>query len=269
MQNAIPPFNRNQIKQDFNRAAYSYDMHALLQRRVADALFQTMRNQPSPNNHILDAGCGTGYFHELVRKHGYHWSITQLDLAYRMCKIAAGYASPATYGGTYTVNGDIASLPLPNGYFGRIFTSLTVQWAISPDRVYKEFHRVLAEDGTLYISTLLPGTLSELENSFIENNYLSPINHFLPVETITSQLEKVGFQHIETNEAHIPLHYNSVLQLIRSLKAIGARKKSGEQQSHYLGKKGLQAIEDYYQQHFGDDQGLPATWHAAYITARK
>lgn len=268
MQNIPQPFDREQIKRDFNRAAYRYDMHALLQRQVADRLFSYMHAAPLLNDRVLDAGCGTGYFHELARKHGYLWNITQLDIAYSMCEIAASYASPPTYGGTYTVNADLVNTPFNHHSFGCIFSSLTVQWALSLPDVLNECYRILSPGGMLYISTLLPGTLTELEQSFVANGFHSPISPFLPLDTITAHMQEAGF-HTDIHTDAITIDYYSVLQLMRSLKAIGARNKSAPPQAKYLGKHGLDMLQRYYQEHFADSTKLPATWKVAYLIARK
>jgi malonyl-CoA O-methyltransferase len=110
------------IKRDFNQAAYTYDQYAILQRKVADLLFKIAKIKFANNSRILDAGCGTGYFYELVKKYRYNWQIHQLDMALNMCKIAKSYASEDCY----TYCGDMENLPLKNNSADGIFSSLAM-----------------------------------------------------------------------------------------------------------------------------------------------
>lgn len=263
---AMQKFDRDRIKLDFNRAAHTYDMHALLQRRVADHLFTLLKQAPLANNRILDAGCGTGYFHELARKNSYLWHITQLDIAFAMCQISMSYASPPSYGGTYTINGDIETMPFPDNYFGAVFSSLALQWSNNLNQALAEIYRVLAPGGTALISTLAPGTLHELSESFSQSGFHSPINHFLDEAEVTSQLPATGTAACQRST--LTLHYKSVLQLMRSLKALGARHKHA-MSNPYLGKAGIERITTYYRQTFGDSNGLPVTWNIFYLNLRK
>lgn len=258
-------FNRHQIKGDFNRAAKTYDAYALLQRRVAETLFLKLRLRME--GHVLDIGCGTGYFHELARKYGHRWPITQLDIAYNMCQVAASYASPPEYGGTYTVNGDMEQLPFHDNQFQAVFSSLALQWSNHPSQVIQEIHRVLAPGGSAFLSTLLPGTLQELEMSFTQTGFFSPVTPFHREDILHDATKHQG---LFVNYSIVPiiLHYPNIRLLGKSLKALGAQRKHAVK-NPYLGKAGLERIETYYQETYGTSDGLPATWNVMYLQLRK
>ena len=110
----MTPSIRKKIIRDFSKAAKTYDNYAILQRMVADKLFDRATSICSiKDSPILDIGAGTGYFHELLRKNKIYTPLVQMDISYEMCKTAAKYASPPEYGATYTCVADMANLPLP------------------------------------------------------------------------------------------------------------------------------------------------------------
>jgi malonyl-CoA O-methyltransferase len=259
-------FNKARIKQDFNRAAWHYDDHALLQRHVANGLFNILPELP-PHSLILDAGAGTGYFQELARKNQQRWTVYQIDLAYNMCAIADKYASLPEYGLTYTVNSDIEQLPLANNCFDIVFSSLMLQWVMDIRQAFKEIHRVLAADGTCFISTLLPNTLHELSHSFEQSGFRSPISLFRDKEYIISLLKEAGFSQINTSRETLVLHYDNLIHLMRSLKGVGAQNKMTVKNNCFIGRSGLEKIGQHYASQFGSP--LPGTWEILYISAKK
>lgn len=260
-------FSKARIRQDFNRAALHYDDHATLQRQVADRLFGIINGTWPHAAHILDAGAGTGYFQELARKYRHPWTIYQLDLAYNMCTVAGGYASLPEYGSTFTVNGESESLPFRDACVDGIFSSLMLQWVNKLQQVFAEFHRVLASGAYAYFSTLAPGTLYELQESFEQCGFRPPINQFRSAGHISALLGSAGFKEVVVNSQTLVLPYGSLLTLMHSLKGVGARYKPPIMHNPFIGRQGLEKIERYYKTHFGDT--IPGTWEVLYITARK
>jgi malonyl-CoA O-methyltransferase len=254
------------IQHDFGKAAAQYDQHALLQRQVAQQLFALAHPQFQPVNRILDAGCGTGYFHELARSHHCYSTVTQVDIAEPMCHIAANYASAPPFGTTHTLAADCELLPFADGSFTDIFSSLMIQWTDYP-RCLQEFHRILAAGGTLSLATLGTDTLSELASACGSVDTAPHVNRFISTGTLLAALSDAGFATITLQEERKRIYYPTVRALMHSLKAIGARYKEHRRPSLY-GKGWLENIEQAYREHYGDAEGLPATWHMYYIVAQ-
>lgn len=260
-------FNKARIKQDFNRAAQHYDSYASLQRYVANALFSRMDGYATGQDMVLDIGSGTGYFQELARKYQHRWTICQLDLAYNMCVIAKRYGSLPAYGRSLTINGDMETIPLRASSTHAVFSSLMLQWVMDIRQGFAEVYRVLRPGGRCFFSTLIPCTLHELSESFEQNGFRSPVSLFRDKDYITTLLKEAGFEEVKVETERLVLHYDSLLQLMRSLKGVGGQNKMAMKNNHFIGKKGLEKIESYYGEYFG--QPIPATWDVLYLTARK
>lgn len=255
------------VQHDFGKAASSYDSHAMLQRDVARDLFNMSRQTLSQSGAILDAGCGTGYFHELMRSNKIYANITQLDLAVPMCRIASSYASSPPFGTTFTLAGDCEMLPLSPESFEVVFSSLAVQWTdilLSS----REFARVLKSQGTLALATFGTDTLKELKASFATIDDLPHVNQFTHHKALIDALEQAGFNEVALHREQKIVYYSKVMSLMKNLKSLGATYKQSHRKSLY-GKGFIEKLEQGYAQAYADEKGLPSTWDIYYILARK
>ncbi len=240
-----------------------------MQRKASDSLFSIIKHNISPTNLVLDAGCGTGYFHELLRKNKIYCPLVQADISVNMCAKAAEYASPIEYGGTYTVAGDIDSLPFAEGLFDLVFSSLTLQWSHDIAASLGEMRKVMKTAATLAISVIGQGTLRELSESFSAMDGLPHINNnFTISDALYSNLAAAGFSDISIVEEEITDYHSDIMGVIKSIKGVGAGYKSLENRP-YLGREYFKRLGAVYQEKFGNENGLPASWSIIYAVATK
>lgn len=99
--------------------------------------------------HILDVGCGVGYFTTLLGKEGYH--VTGIDLTeYMIEKANVMIAYHGPYEGTVTaMTMDAENLLFEDGFFD-VVVSRNLTWTLpDPIKAYHEWARVLKKGGVL------------------------------------------------------------------------------------------------------------------------
>lgn len=259
-------FLQKRIINDFSKAAKTYDDNAALQRIVADNLFQDTQHiwKALPHDSLsLDIGCGTGYFHELLRKNKIYISLAQTDISYEMCKIADQYASPPEYGITHTCLADMHAMPFMGGAFQAIFSSMTMQWSLSLDEMLKEAKRILAPGGSFVFSIVADGSLFQLTKAFSGAGYKAPVHEFLTQEQLQTHIKKAGFKLHNIYSKSNTMFYKDMHILLKTIKAVGARYK-GNSGAGLKGRGYLKQVEACYNKEFLCEEGLPLSWNIIY-----
>ena len=232
-------FDAKLIKQDFSKAAQQYDNHAKLQQQVLEELVNKAKPLLTPNAKIFDAGCGTGRLADLISG-----DIIQLDIAHNMCEMAAKNGKP-------TINGDISNLPFADNSFDVVFSSLALQWSPELEKSLDEIKRVLKPNGIMAISSFGSKTLYELKSSFAVIDNFAHISDFANLPNAETQI--------------ITDYFVDIYEIMRHLKAIGARNKMSNRRKSLMTKKQFGLIENYYRKNFANEKGLPVSWEVMYL----
>jgi len=251
-------FDTDAIKRAFGKAATDYAAHAELQHAVREDAIRLGESCWKTGAKILDAGSGPGGFSHSAKLLGLGWNITQLDIAFGMCK-AAGSA----------VNADLAALPFADASFDGIFSSLALQWVGDPLLALREMARVTKRGGRIVISTFVHGTLEELRASFASLDNHPHVSPFANVGGLSLLAAHAGFFVLSTQEEIFLAHYPDVRMLMKNLKAIGAGNKLSGRVRGLMTPRKLAALEEHYHKQFGTRKGLPATWQVLWMVLEK
>ncbi|WP_380181140.1 malonyl-ACP O-methyltransferase BioC [Kalamiella sp. sgz302252] len=200
--------NKTAVARAFGRAAQSYNQHAELQRLCGEALFSLARY--TQRRHVLDAGCGPGWFSKRWRSEGNR--VTALDLSTEMLKEARLRETADEYR-----QGDIEALPFADAAFDVCWSNLAVQWCSDLRLALAEMRRVTRPGGQVLFSTLTAGTLNELNQAWRGLDLPAPVNRFLDVAEIQQAAQ--GWRLVPQT---LTLVFPDVLSALRSLKGIGA-----------------------------------------------
>ena len=259
--------DKEKIKQSFSAASLSYDQYAKLQREVALALLNDC-NIENPNGTLVDLGCGTGFLTaELLRLMPFSASqaIIALDIALPMlraarCKLA--HRPTVRY-----LCADAERLPLVGQSVDAVFSSLALQWCSHPETLFADIKRILRPGGQLFFSTFGSGTLQELKQAWSEVDSHCHVNDFFSEEQLQQFLQNAGFRQIQMAERNYRPTYDSVIDLMKELKAIGAHNVTLGRNKHLTTRAQLQQmISAYESQQAGP--GVSATFTAFLISAR-
>ena len=251
--------SKHHIANDFGGAAERYDEAARLQKRVGQQLLERMR--PQQGGHVVDLGCGTGYFMPALSQQLQPARLTGIDLSPGMIEFAQATRPVAA---DWFV-ADAESLPLDDASVDTLFSSLMIQWCADPAAVAREVRRVLRPGGQALFSTLVQGTLEELREAWAKADPgTEHVNRFLTPQTLEQAFgDSFAARHLE--EAPLVLWYDDVMGLLRELKALGARYKAAGRRRAAMAPGRLKAMKRAYEVHRHSQWGVPATWQVAFI----
>ncbi len=251
--------NINALQASFSKVSGEYDRHAQLQQRVLEDCARIAAEHFPANAVVLDLGCGTGRFAQLAHK---GWRITGLDLAFGMCR-AAQARVPAV------VNANAESLPFADRSFDAVISSLALQWSNAPPNFIGESARVLKPGGVVLLSTFGPATLCELKQSFAKVDAWPHVNDFLAQNELKKLAELAGFKLLSLTQQQRTQHYPEVMELLRSLKNIGATSKLAVRRRGLTPPATLRLVAQAYTEEYGSEGRVPATWEILFMLAQK
>ncbi|ORM65936.1 malonyl-[acyl-carrier protein] O-methyltransferase BioC [Pantoea rodasii] len=246
--------NKQAVAQAFGRAAQHYEKHAELQRQCGDGLLALAPSGFGP--HLLDAGCGTGWYSRYWRDRGR--TLTALDLSSSMLDAAREQRSAQHY-----VQGDIDDLPLPDSSVDGVWSNLTVQWSSDLRHALQQFLRVTRPGGSVLFSTLLAGSLHEVHHAWARLDGRTHANRFLSEAQFADATRDLP---LDGQQQTITLHFPSALSAMRSLKGIGATHLHDGRSAGMLTRSQLAQLEQYWPQ---DAHGYRLSYHLMYGVLHK
>ena len=255
----LPPTLKQRVRESFDRAANTYDSAARVQRHVCERLLEQFKFPGTPTQ-VLDAGCGTGYGTRLLRARWPNLSITGVDFAPSMLKLA-GRDLDACF------TADIEALPFDTEAFDLWWSSLSIQWC-DPAKVFAEAARTLKPGGHLALSTLGPGTFNELREAFAGIDQHRHTLTFDNPESISKRLAGAQFQNINLIRENHTAHYPDLKTLLRAVKAIGAHNVGEGGRSGMMGRDAWKKLETAYER-YREPAGLPASYDVIFVYANK
>lgn len=257
----VPIAEKTSVARDFGGASASYDQAARLQRHMGQRLLDTL-GQSDAAIHAVDLGCGTGQFVDGLRAALPAATLTAVDLSEAMVRHARACREPLV---NWLV-ADAERLPIADGSVDVIFSNLMIQWCADPRPVLRECLRILRPGGQLVCSTLLQGTLIELEQAWqTVDPGMAHVNRFEVGEVLEARLREVfpaGYLEHET----VRLPYDSPLVLLNELKSLGAQYKGAGRRVTLTAPGRVRRLCRAYPM---EREQVLATYQAGYLVCRK
>ena len=258
----------------FHHKAVEYDQHVLVQKRVVSELVRSIEvHQERAPEHILDVGTGTGALLERLHSLYPDARLAGVDIALNMCLCARQKLGAVCQ----VVNGDAEYLPFRTGAFDLAVSASALQWVGNLSAALHELNRVVRPGGSISLAFFCDGTLGELHDCFRDavgrcvsdnSQKVSRLHGFRTADDVKSVLSDMEFERlVVTVETEIDW-YDDLHSLLRSIKNIGAGTVSGGSGSG-LGWRGvLQETSRLYQERYGRNGKIPATYKVLYLSAR-
>lgn len=258
--------SKKRIKKSFSKAAATYDEAADFQKETALRLIEKILSDEGSRAMILDAGMGTGTItRELSGLPGGHSRVYGCDMAWGMVSFSKGNTN-----GIFISQADAEALPYKNEVFDIVFSNITYHWIDDFKSAFSEVKRVLRQGGRFYFSILVKDTLRELDKILeivVKRPYVG--DFLLSSEYIKSEVEQAGLEITWYKEEMFKRYYKSSLDLIRTMKKVGANRIL-EPHLFGMGKKRLFfEMVRTYDKMFTEAPGVFATYNVILGCARK
>ncbi len=204
--------NKLTTQTKFSRAAANYASHANVQKQAATHLFKMMANKHQQGT-CLDLGAGPLVNTAMLKTH--FDTVLAMDLSHSMLSTEQ---SPRCL----KVCADMDNLPLQQNTLDCVFSNLAMQWSADFKELLKNLFCSLKIGGKVYLSCVVDGSLKEIKQAFSCIDQQSHINQFHCANKVIEYAKSAGFKlNFAADRCYID-SYNSPLEALRSIKAIGA-----------------------------------------------
>lgn len=218
----------------FSKAAKSYEQHAKVQRKAAELLLHRLNECSGV---LLDLGAGP-----LVNSQTLKEKCRQLiavDLSTEMLKVGVVHIPK--------ICADMDHLPFAPNSLDCVFSNFAIQWSAQPDKLFADLFLCCKPKSQVLISTVLDGSLEEMDIAWQGLDSHAHINQFLTLEQVVHYAELAGFKIVYKEQARLIDHYDSAREALQSVKKIGANnKQSKAQTTGLLGKQKYSQVLNQY-----------------------
>lgn len=258
---------KHAVASGFGCASGSYEGAARLQRQMGDAMSATITQPTGQRVTVVDLGCGTGWYTRQLAQHFGAYNVIGVDLAAGMLAYARAQAKILDLEAIQWLEADAELLPLADQSVDLIYSNLMIQWCPNPQGVLRECLRVLRPGGQLRVSTLLLGTLRELQQAWtLADPRQQHVNGFIPAADFAALAVEI-LPAAEWRSQTIALDYPSPMALMSELRQLGAGYKDIHRRKTVTAPGRLrQMCLNYVQQPSGS---IIASYHAGWLKWQK
>jgi len=264
------------VKKSFSKAASTYDEFALFQKEVAFEVFgklshmlgqrvlatskSALAETGAQATSFLDIGSGTGSLAGLAASKMPNAKAVASDISVSMLRKAG-----EKHASLLLAAGNCCALPFKDSAFDSAGSSLALQWASDIRLAFSEAARVLKPGGLFVCSTLGPKTLCELRECYEGRGEMK----FEETGSIKAALSSSGLEAVFIEERLVKRQYASFIDLLRTLKMIGAAPQVDKGRGLSPGRRMRQAGTEYAGRFPSPDGGILASYELVIIGARK
>ena len=226
--------NQNEFVRAFNRASFTYDEYAYIQKQVAKDLLDKISHHKVSPKVVVDLGCGTGLLTQQVAKRYPSAKIIGIDLAEDALAYARRFETETKQ--LDFVCADAASMPLADKSVDLIVSNCMLHWCADINAVLSEIKRVLKPNGLCFLSFMGPSTLSELKDAWARVDDKMHVHLFLDMHDVGDLLQKMGFTNVVLERDDVAIRYKSLRKALLDLKMTGTTNKMRGREKGLMGR---------------------------------
>lgn len=214
------PIDLPKVRLLFEKANKTADVR-FLTREIAGRMHERLSVMKIDPSDILDAGCGDGDDMDALTRTFGSARVYGLDAACARARRAAGYAGRMVMSSGMACCGDFGSLPFSYGTFDMIWSNLALHWRDDHASVFREWRRVLRDDGLVIFSCFGEKTLDLLRKAYGTAEASAHVLPFRSMQAIGDDLVNAGFAAPVLEREWITLTYTTIERLLSDVRALG------------------------------------------------
>lgn len=261
--------DKTAIAKSFSDAAKVYDSVAKFQQQVGRKLLKYLPKQSA--NRLIDLGAGTGFFSSAIHQHYPGADLIELDISDHMLAQSRERRShsKASDGLTLQVQADFEALPVRSNSIDILYSNLSLQWCHRPEQLFADLFRSVTAGGSVIFTTLLDGSLYELKQAWSSVDAAVHVNPFDQPERLKEAIEQSGFVIGRWDINDEVQGFDTLAELIRSVKDIGAHNMNANRPKGLMGKNRFRRFTDAYEAQRPTQGQLPLTYRVLYAVLSK
>ena len=209
----------------------------------------------------VDLGTPTGVLRRVLAEGG------------KVARIVAAAPDVGASDAALRVATDEEALPFADASLNLVISALALQFVNDLPGTLIQIRRALKPDG-LFLAALIGGdTLAELREAFaqaeseIEGGVSPRVAPFADLREVGALLQRAGFALPVIDSDRLTVRYNSVFDLMRDLRRMGATNSLSERRRTPLKRATLARMAEIYAQRFADADGrLRATFEIVWLS---
>lgn len=258
---------KQRIAAKFSRAASQYDHFAKIQSEIAR---DAMDFLPPQCGTTVDIGCGTGRVTRHLRAKSA--CVIAIDLAFGMLQHAQQQTKETSAQDILWLQGDADHLPLRQGSVNTVFSSMVLQWCHEPAHIMREINRVLQPKGQVVLAIMCQDSFKELNQAWLQVDSQHHINQFHAANSWRQAGQQQGLK-VELHEKRYQSLHPNIRDLFATIKKIGANVLLSSSTTSLqsaptnlsLNRQRLDAIEQFYFDHYAEDRHIPLSYEIAFL----
>lgn len=214
---------------------------------------------------VLDAGSGPLREARLLARRYPAAHVVAVDFSAAMLRAGLprfGFLRPRAL---HAACADAARLPFASGSVELVWCNMALHWFADPAAALREFHRVLAVDGLLMLSTLGPDTLASLREAAGD----ARVHDFADMHDLGDLLSGTGFAEPVMDMERLTILYPDAAGLLSDLRASGQTAARAAGRPRGLAGREFRASLEASLARSRAEAGMPAIYEVVYGHAWK